>query len=259
MKIAIRLDDIAPGMDRDKFTRFAEMLRARGIAPLMGIVPDNRDPMLSPDAAPGSASGGESEAFWAEVRALRDEDGWIPAMHGLTHVYSGKKGGLFPLNRLSEFAGLPLEKQTEMLRRGKEILASHGIETDIFMAPAHSYDRNTLRALAACGFTRVTDGFGTAPYVREGLTFCPISYRQDRSLAGGNGATTFVVHTNMMTEADFARYERVFAQQDMISYGELLAMPAAERGAAGDLREWLMADTKRRLVALRGLVRRGKK
>ena len=66
---------------------------------------------------------------------------------------------MVPLNDFSEFAGLGFEQQFAMLEKGKAILESHGIKTDIFMAPAHSYDRNTLNALQKLGFTKMTDGF----------------------------------------------------------------------------------------------------
>ncbi len=42
MKIAVRMDDIAPGMDWKKFNDFKELLDEYGIKPLIGVVPDNR-------------------------------------------------------------------------------------------------------------------------------------------------------------------------------------------------------------------------
>ncbi|MBO5623235.1 MAG: DUF2334 domain-containing protein, partial [Butyrivibrio sp.] len=42
MNITIRMDDITPDMDWDKFLRFKSLLDEHGIKPLIGVVPDNR-------------------------------------------------------------------------------------------------------------------------------------------------------------------------------------------------------------------------
>ena len=46
MKIAVRMDDITPDMDWEKFLAFKEILDTFGIKPLIGVVPDNRDENL---------------------------------------------------------------------------------------------------------------------------------------------------------------------------------------------------------------------
>ena len=46
MKITIRMDDITPDMDFEKFTRFKTILDKHGIKPLIGVVPDNKDKKL---------------------------------------------------------------------------------------------------------------------------------------------------------------------------------------------------------------------
>ena len=45
-KIAVRMDDITPDMNWDNFYFFQELFRETGITPLLGVVPDNRDPKL---------------------------------------------------------------------------------------------------------------------------------------------------------------------------------------------------------------------
>ena len=143
MKIAIRLDDITPDMDWGRFLAFKEILDGCGIKPLIGVVPDNRDENLHRAKAAGD--------FWEYIKELQ-ENGWCVALHGYKHIYTTKKGGLFPLNRFSEFAGVPFDRQKEMLFEAAEIFEKNGIRTDIFMAPAHSYDRNTLKALKDLGY-----------------------------------------------------------------------------------------------------------
>ena len=247
MKIAVRLDDINPGMDLARFERFRSLLSAHGIRPLIGVVPDSRDRSLMRTKTPMT-----KEDFFAFVRECRDKDGWTIVMHGVTHVYTGTDGGIFPLNRQTEFAGLSVTAQKQMLAHGKRILEENGIRTDLFMAPAHSFDRATLSALKETGFTGVTDGFGRFPYERDGLVFYPIAVAKGRALKDRrDGAVTFVVHTATMTDAETAFYERLLQEKHLVSFDEVLAMKPVSRSRAGHLAEYLTARTKRFLVQRR--------
>lgn len=239
MKIAIRLDDITAEMNWEKFLRFKDILDQYGVRPLLGIVPDNRDPKLQIDSP--------REDFWDYVKERRNKDGWTLSMHGYHHTYSTDKGGILPLNRKSEFAGQSYEEQRDRLRKGQAILKKHGIETTLFMAPAHSYDLNTLMALRSLGFTGLTDGFGSCPYQYAELIFYPISYRKSDSLKKTSGVTTIVVHCNTLEEKDFAVYEDIISNQSMISYDEMLAQDAVIRGSFGMQKEHAMALVKRAL------------
>ncbi|MDE6055415.1 MAG: DUF2334 domain-containing protein [Lachnospiraceae bacterium] len=252
MKISIRMDDITPDMDWAKFMRFKALCDQYHIKPLIGVVPDNMDENLhmnAPETAPVSD-------FWQYLREL-EKDGWCMAQHGVTHIYTTQKMGCFPLNRLSEFAGIGYEQQYEALKRGKKILTDHGIRTDVFMAPAHSFDRNTIKALKKLGFRRLTDGFGDYPYIRFGMVFYPISYKQSSVLKNRakKGYTTFVVHANTMNDKDFERYEQIFSthRDRLVSYAGLLELTPRKRGVFGNVREYLMAFTKFVLVSIRGL------
>lgn len=234
---------MTPGMDWEKFDRMKAILDAVEAYPLIGIVPDSHDAKLSIDPERGD--------FWERMRGL-EEEGWTIALHGWHHVYTTKEGGMFPLNRQSEFAGLSYERQRVMIGEGRQILEDHGILTDIFMAPSHSYDRNTLRALRDEGFKKMTDGFGKTPYIYDGITFYPISVDRKRSLADeSDAATTFVYHCNTMTDADFAAAEKVLRSHDILPYREYLYYPAKERGAMGRAGEYLLALAKCTAVSLR--------
>lgn len=264
MKIAVRMDDITPGMDWEKFRAFKELLDEGQIKPLIGVVPYNRDENLNRTKENhcreqigsmlkelGESLDGEDteQMFWRYIQLLQKE-GWWVALHGWQHLYTQKKGGVFPLNQFSEFAGVPYEKQRQMIREGKQKLESYGVQTDMFMAPAHSFDKNTLKALKEEGFDKVTDGFGSSPYVRQGLRFYPISFRLESSLKKKKGTTTLVVHTNTMEEKDLSRYRKIFQEKHIISYGEYLKETAIPRGAFGCGVEYLLACIKRMLVRL---------
>lgn len=268
MKIAIRMDDITPDMNWENFLRFKRLCDRYQIKPLIGVVPDNQDENLHFESASQnkivSASGKAvsfdltdtdnqpsdiPQDYWGYLRRLQQE-GWRIAQHGYIHCYHTQKMGCFPLNKLSEFAGIPYQQQYEALKAGKELLQSHGIDTDIFMAPAHSYDKNTLRALKKLGFAKLTDGFGKVPYQWCGFIFYPISYRQSSSLKKASGYTTFVVHANGMNQGDFKQYEHLFQTYSdrLISFTEYMEVPPKKRSVAGRIAEYLAALSKFILV-----------
>ena len=140
-----------------------------------------------------------------------------------------------------------------MIAKGKEQLANWGIETDIFMAPAHSFDRNTLKALKKNGFSYVTDGFGKKPYIRKGLVFLPIAIKQSDCYKNTEGYTTLVYHTNTMEEKDFERCKKIFEdnKEKLIPYKEYLEQLPRKRNLFGKLWEYGMATLKHILVGLR--------
>ena len=111
MKIAFRMDDITPDMDWKSFEAFEQLFERYGCYPLLGIVPDNLDPKLSVDPA--------REAFWKKMQELQKK-GWTLSMHGCHHVYTTKRGGSFPLNAQSEFAGKSYEEQYQLLESGQK-------------------------------------------------------------------------------------------------------------------------------------------
>ncbi len=243
MKIAVRLDDITPDMDWPKFLRFKALLDKYKIKPLIGIVPENKDDVLK------GSDEGAPEDYYSYIKGL-EADGWTLSMHGYQHVYSTKKGGLFPLNNFSEFAGVEYEKQLQMITDGKEILRSHGIETDIFMAPGHSYDRNTVKALLNSGFTTLTDGFAKTPVIYRGMRIVPISFKMSRTfknaMAQKEGYSTIIIHTGMLKDEEFDKYDNIFNKEniDFVSYSELLKAPTKARGEMGHIKEYWMAKFK---------------
>ncbi len=244
MYTAIRLDDITPDMNLEKFNRIKTILDTYQIKPLIGVVPFNKDNNLHQDS--------NMENFPDFIQNLKDA-GWVIALHGYEHVYATKKGGLFPLNHFSEFAGVSYEQQYQMIKEGKEQLQSWGTETDIFMAPAHSYDKNTLKALKECGFTKITDGFGKYPYKRAGLIFYPIASRKSNCFKDTEGYTTLVIHANSIEDDEFSQYESLIKDnvKHFISYEDYLKVNAKSRLFFGSILEYGMASVKHFLVSIR--------
>ena len=196
MQCVIRLDDITADMDWIKFTKAEQILDTYGIKPLLGVVPDNRDENLHRS---------EKCADFAERLEKLKKKGWVFAQHGMNHVYTTEDSGILGLNPFSEFAGESYDVQKNRLIEGREILRSSGIDTDIFMAPGHTYDRNTVKALKETGFTTVTDGLFYKPYLDGEILFVPCRMHTNFKIKGFD---TVCMHTNLMKEEDFKNFEK---------------------------------------------------
>ena len=163
-QILIRFDDICPTMNWEQWDRAESLLNKFNVKPLIGVIPDCKDPdLMIDDARPD---------FWEWVRN-KQEEGYAIAMHGVNHVFCSPHHGILNYRMNSEFAGLSYEEQLHKIKQGREILESHGVKTDIFFAPGHSYDNNTLKALYACGFKYISDGKSAKPYTSYGVTCIP--------------------------------------------------------------------------------------
>lgn len=250
MKIAVRMDDITPDMDWKSFCAFTELFEKYKIQPLLGIVPANEDPKLKVD--------GIAPDFWEKMKRL-EEKGYVLAMHGCHHVYATKKGGLFPLNPQSEFAGKPFEEQKALLEKGQRLLREKGIETAVFMAPGHTFDRNTAKALKELGFTHITDGFGKGPYTRDGIIYFPISFLRRFAFSDREGITTLVIHANHSTAQELDNYERMFAanRDKFVPYSEFFHHPAVKQGVLARGKEYGMALGKQWAARLKRRMRHG--
>ena len=184
LKILIRFDDICPTMNWEQWRKAKKLLDDKGLVALLGVVPDCQDPDLMIDEA--------REDFWDYIRTLQRQ-GFTIAMHGYKHVFECGH---------SEFAGLPYEKQLDKIKEGKRILKERGIETDVFFAPAHNFDDNTLKALFECGFKYVSDGLSRKPYKRYGITLLPCRSGGIPRIKSDSEYITAVVHAHEWVRDD---------------------------------------------------------
>lgn len=69
------------------------------------------------------------------------------------------------------------------------------------MAPSHSFDTNTLKALKTLGFEAITDGYGLYPYNIEGITLVPQLLGKPLKLVAF-GVQTICLHINSMNNND---------------------------------------------------------
>lgn len=215
MAYIIRLDDAAPRMNHFKWNKVLNILRKYNIQPLIGIIPEVKDEELIVYE--------EDKDFWKKARTWQMAGLAHLAMHGYQHVYHTKCSGINPVNQRSEFAGVSLDKQKEMLKRGYEKLKAEGIEADTFFAPAHTFDDNTIIALKEVTPIRiVSDTVGNDVYVKDGITYVPQQSGKCRVLPFK--VTTFCYHPNEMVTADFVQLESFLAShaQEFVEFASVL-------------------------------------
>lgn len=213
-KIYVRLDDICPTMNWSKFYKVIEICEKFNIYPLLGIVPNNKDKKLMVDK--------ENPNFWQEMKIL-EEKGCAIAQHGVDHVYKNKDGGILKLNKQSDIVGEPYETQLELLKNGKELLEEKGFEPKIYMAPSHSYDKNTIKALKELNFEFVTDGYTNYIYTWQGLTFIPCKNTY-KLKPNSKGVITLCLHINTMKEKDLEMFEATLNQnkENLFSFKDIM-------------------------------------
>lgn len=225
----IRLDDACPTMRREAWDLLEEAFDHFSIHPIVGVVPDNNDPKLicmSPDPD-----------FWERVRAW-ERKGWGIALHGLHHAYHDAPPGarsLLPVHGKSEFVGLPLNRQRELIRQSCAIFAQEHVTPTMFMAPSHSFDANTLSALELESDIRfITDGHALAPYRDGSFVWIPQQLWHFRPLP--TGVWSVCLHPNNMNRTevdafikDLSRYRHAIINPASIKLGSIRERSALDR------------------------------
>jgi len=195
----IRLDDACPHMNIINWLRVEQILDKYGIRPIVAIIPNCCDKKLT-DAYTFNKD------FWKLATDWRDK-GWGIALHGYNHLYTNMhNGGLNPVNSYSEFCGLPFEEQREKIRKGIEVFSSHGLTPKFFVAPAHTFDENTLNAIKSeSSIKLISDTVANDVYMKADLFFIPLQCGRLRELPFR--IVTGCYHPNSMKEKDFEQLE----------------------------------------------------
>ena len=202
-KYVVRLDDACPYMDRNKWTIVEKILDKYEIKPIVAVVPENKDPKLIKDSY--------DKNFWRKVRNWQNK-GWYIAMHGYNHLYISKNSGFLPFSNKSEFAGLPYEEQAKKIQAGWKIFQDEGIECKIWVAPSHTFDLNTLKALKELTtIDTISDGIGLFPFKKYGFKWIPVQMWRFRKLP--LGVWTICLHPNEMSEEDFKKMDEFLKRE----------------------------------------------
>lgn len=151
--VIFRDDDVQPYFGDASLKRLIEILDGSNIPVTLGVIPN----------ADGKSPIGVHKDQLAYLQGiLPKESTYETALHGLTHLNTTfEPTGL----GWSEFAGLPLDRQRELITQGLAILHSAfpSISIRTFIPPFNSYDSNTLIALKEQGLTVIsTDDYAEA-------------------------------------------------------------------------------------------------
>lgn len=233
----LRLDDLCPTMDHGRWKSFFDLIEKFDLAPILAVVPENRDPDL--ECAPADPQ------FWANVRALESKGAAI-ALHGLHHQPLRSGRSLVPLHQESEFAGACFEEQQQWIRSGLAVLRAKQLKPNLWVAPRHGFDWNTLRALRGEGMQCISDGFARKPFLRGGLTWIP--QQLWAPLEKRAGLWTICMHPNTATDAqveDLQRFLVCHARQFVSVDQALISFPPKPYGwTEAVLQSWTLGKLR---------------
>jgi predicted deacetylase len=155
VRYLLRFDDMCPTINWEVWQKLETIMIEEDVRPIVSVIPDNQDEALH--------EGAPDELFWERVRSWQAR-GWTIGLHGYQHRYVSKDSGIIGLNNFSEFAGLPLDEQRDKLQKGMAIFDRQRVRADVWVAPAHSFDANTIQALASLGVRTISDGMSLYPH-----------------------------------------------------------------------------------------------
>jgi predicted deacetylase len=222
-------------MNEGRWDGLRQLIEEFGLRPILAVVPDNQDCEL--DASP------PAPGFWEQMRRMQTAGATI-ALHGYRHLCSARGKSILPFGDRSEFAGVAAEMQRDQIARGAGILRGHGLDPRLWVAPKHTFDWNTLRALREEGFEYLSDGFARVPFRRGGVTWIPMQLWEPVQKA--RGLWTICMHPNTTvarrldqlraflrhSAAQFTSFDRVVAEFDgaeLRGYERLYEFMATER------------------------------
>lgn len=211
----IRLDDACEKMDVEKWSLMEDILDRFQIIPLVGVIPYCKD--LKMEDYP------IDPLFWDNKVHSWINKNWTIALHGYEHQYVTESGGINPINRKSEFAGLPLDLQREKIAKGIEKFKIEGIDTNVFFAPSHTFDDNTVLALKEESKIKyISDTPTNDIYSYLGITFVPVQFSFLRK--SPYKVTTFCLHPNTMKKESFERVTSFLEKE----YKKFICFPTQE-------------------------------
>ena len=196
-KFIIRIDDVHEGMNFIRFIDFMSTLDLLSIRPIIGVIPNNQDQSLI------FKNNITKKTFWKKIKYLYDYNKCDVALHGYDHIYINKNRGLLKYGRKSEFSGSEYNIQYDKIKKGLDIFEKHGIKTDLFMAPSHSFDIITLKVLFDLGIQYVTDGFNLFPYKKFNIIFIPQLFASFKNF--GFGLYSVCIHLDNLSETDYLK------------------------------------------------------
>lgn len=200
-KYLIRVDDICENFNFRNFQKFKKIMLKFNIKPILAVVPNNRDKNLIFKNEITKSS------FWQLIKILQLRYKWTIGIHGYDHVYLSRNSGMLKINDASEFAGISQKKQKDKLIKSLKIFNKYKVDTDLFIAPAHSFDDITLSVLKELNIKNISDGFFKYPgFDKKGIFWMPQQLWDFEKKT--NGIWTVNFHINKWKDEDFNKLKR---------------------------------------------------
>lgn len=225
VRFLIRFDDMCPTMNWDLWQKLEAIMIEEDVRPILAVIPDNQDQALHEDEP--------NEQFWERVRSWQAR-GWTIGLHGYQHRYVSRDPGIVGLNKYSEFAGLSLEEQRAKLKKGLEIFEREGVRPDVWIAPAHSFDANTVEALVSLGVRNISDGLSLYPYRdSQGVFWVPQQLWRLRTVPFG--VWTVCIHAKDELYTNLEHFRRCIREHRQ----SITTFPAVVEAYAQRKRSWM--------------------
>jgi len=199
-KYLFRLDDASPFSNLKKWQAIEGIFQKYDIKPIVAVIPDNKDPTLMLQE--------KNLNFWRVVQDWNAK-GWSIAMHGYQHLFHTvlRNQSIIPYYNRSEFSGLSLKNQKIKIKKSLEIFRQNDIEPKVWIAPAHSFDYLTLKAIAdETDIKIVSDGISLFPYFKSGFHFIPQQLWSIKKKTFG--LWTVCLHPDNMSDEEINEFER---------------------------------------------------
>lgn len=259
LRVVFRYDDCSGVSPLDLEEELIGMFRARSLSCAFGIVPLAAADPLDPRGVDRRPLSGD------KVELLKEavEGGAVEAvLHGSTHRALPRASRSHP----SELAGLPWQRQREIVAEGRDTLEEAlGTAVGIFAPPWNTYDAGTLRALADLGFECLSAGPRFGPADGKGaLRFLPATclltsleevVAAARELPDADPTIVALFHPYDFVEADPER-----GATSLAGFGETLDRVAGSGARIVSMRAMIAAgDLDARRFALHRALRRGRR
>ena len=164
-KIIFRFDDIHPLMDKESFEFIISLAEKCASSILLCVIPENKDISLVKRKRP-------IKYFWRTLLEL-EKKGVNIGLHGLHHFLHKSRNSILNVSRQSEYTGLSYEIQRGLITQGLIKLRKKGLNPKFFAAPAHGFDKNTLKVLKDIEFINISDSYYPETCKKYGLNWIP--------------------------------------------------------------------------------------
>jgi len=204
-KYLIRLDDSCETQNQLKWNRIEKLFDKLNIKPIVAVIPDNCDNSLKKNTF--------NSKYWELVERWENK-GWTIALHGYQHLlHKTNRGNLiFPFYTRSEFGGLDLRIQRQKIKKAFEIMNSHKVHPKVWIAPAHTFDKDTIIALKKeTEIKIISDGTSIFPFKKENMIFIPQQLWKPKKRL--TGIWTICLHPNNINDYEFKDLEKKLSDE----------------------------------------------